>query len=68
MAPGLSPGGRGDTRPDRACVTQAPHPAQSKGCGSAEQGIFYSQTKAQTIELMRERQQTQSRSEIPGGR
>lgn len=63
-----APGGRGDTRPDSACVTQAPYPAQSKDCGSAEQGIFYSQTKAQTMELMRERQQTQSRSEIPGGR
>lgn len=32
---------------------------------TAERGIFYSQNKARTIELMRERQ-AQSRSEIPG--
>lgn len=64
---GAVPGG--DTRPDSARVTRAPHPAHSKGCGSLRQNwrYFIPEKKAQ-IELMRERRQTRSRAEIPNGR
>lgn len=64
-APGLSPGGRGDTASTAPVGPRRRTPHSQR---TVEQGYFIPKNKARTIKLMRKTQETQSRSDIPGGR
>ncbi|XP_064567485.1 uncharacterized protein LOC135446904 [Zonotrichia leucophrys gambelii] len=64
VAPGLSP-------PRQRLCDPGTAPRIVQGLRfprTQEQEVFYSRNRARTVELMHERQQTQCRSEIPGGR